>query len=152
MKIENRLKLYFLEADKHIEKLKKAKIVLQKFYPFNIDTLEELEETEKDKLDVLIFRFSKLQDLMGEKIFRYYFEFSGRNTEIPFVKLISELERENMIDVEKWRELRLIRNSIANEYPYDESNLIEAINKFLENIDYLIYVKEKIEKIVNENK
>ena len=150
MNTKNRLNFYFLEANKHIEKLKKSKEVLIRFYPFTIDTLEELEEFEKDKLDVLIFRFSKLQDLIGEKIFRHYFEFSGRVSNIPFVKILSELEREEIITIEKWRELRIIRNNIAHEYPYEEEILIEAINKVLENIDYLIKVKEKIEKIVNE--
>ena len=152
MNIKKRLNFYFLEANKHIEKLKKAKKVLYKFYPFTIDILEELSENQKDKLDVLIFRFSKFQDLLGEKIFRYYFEFSGRNINIPFIQLLSELEREGIIEFEKWRELRFIRNNIAHEYPYEEEILIEAINKVLENIEYLIEVKEKIERIVNESK
>jgi len=151
MNLKHRLNFYFLESNKHIEKLKKAKEVLNQFYPFSIDTLEELDENQKDKLDVLIFRFSKFQDLIGEKIFRYYFEFSGRNVEIPFIKLLTELEREGIIEIDKWKELRLIRNNIAHEYPYEEDILIDAINKVLENIDYLIEIKIKIESIVNEN-
>ena len=152
MKVEERLQFYFLEADRHIEKIKRANKILSALYPFDADKLEELSEVQKDKLDVFIFRFSKLQDLLGEKIFRNYFEFSGRDSAIPFVNLLSELEKEGIIEVQKWRELRLLRNAIAHEYPNCEDDLIEAINDILKNVGYLVTIKENLERIVNENR
>jgi len=63
MDIEKRLKFYFLEADKHIEKLKRIKKELNKYYPLDVDKFEDFNENQKDKIDILIFRFIKLQDL-----------------------------------------------------------------------------------------
>ncbi|WP_456470941.1 hypothetical protein [Caminibacter sp.] len=148
--IKEKLKLYFQEAQKHIEKIDKAKEVLNKHYPFNIDTLEELEEFEKDKLDVLAFRFAKLQDLMGEKIFRNILNLMGYNTQRPFIEILAELEREEILNTQTWIALRNARNSISHEYPYMEENLIEAINFLLENSDYLKNVFYKLKRLFDE--
>jgi hypothetical protein len=145
-----RIKYYLIEANKHIERIKNAKETLIKFYPFTLETLEILEENEKDKIDVLIFRFAKLQDLLGEKIFRIYFELNAINTNRPFIELLSLLEKEEILEVDKWVELRYIRNKISHEYPYNEEEITEAINEILKKVNYLIEVKEKIEKRINE--
>lgn len=60
MNLLKRIKYYLIEVNKHIERIKNAKETLIKFYPFTLETLEILEENEKDKIDVLIFRFAKL--------------------------------------------------------------------------------------------
>jgi len=142
--LKEKLKIYFFEGDKHIEKIKNAKNILIKHYPFTIDTFEELNEVEKDKLDVLAFRFAKLQDLIGDKIFRNILNLMGFNTQKPFIEILSELEREGFINTPKWIALRNARNSISHEYPYQEEKLIEAINYILENCDYLIEVFQKL--------
>ena len=150
MDSKERLKRYFLEANRHIQKINGAKNVLDKYYPLDLKIYEKLDENIKDKIDVLIFRFSKLQDLLGEKIFRYYFEYSLRDSNIAFVKILAELEKEGILEIKKWRKLRDIRNSIAHEYPYEDEIMIENINNVIDNVRYLIKVKEKLEKIVNE--
>ena len=148
--INKKIEFYFYEADKHIEKIQKSKEILNKYFPFSIDTLEELNEIEKDKLDVLVFRFSKLQDLIGEKLFRNILNLMGYNTQKPFIEILSELEREGLVDINKWIALRNIRNSIAHEYPYQEEILIEAINFILENSQYLIEIVNNLKRIYNE--
>jgi len=144
--VKKRLYFYFLEADKHKKKIINAKKILFKHYPISVEKFEKFNEQERDKLDVLVFRFSKLQDLIGEKIFRYYYEFTLRDSNISFVKILTDLERDGILEVEKWRELRDIRNNIAHEYPYDEENLVKNINRVLEKVDYLFEILEKIKK------
>ena len=152
MDILKRIEYYFIEANKHIEKIIKAKEVLQKFYPFEIKTLEELEEFQKDKLDVLFFRFAKLQDLLGEKIFRAYFELNAINQDQPFIKLLSMLEKEGILEVDNWIEFREIRNTISHDYPYNDKNIATSINAILDKIKDLIQIKNKIEDAVYEIK
>ena len=138
-----RLKLHIKEANVHIERLKNILSYLEYFYPLNYDSLEDIE---LDKLDAFVFRFAKLQDLLGTKIFREYLEkvnfpIQDKN----FLILLKELEKEGIINIDKWAEFRGVRNSIAHDYPYDDSEKIEAINYLIKNINYLFDVTKKIE-------
>jgi len=148
--LEKRLKHYFKEANNHIDKIKKANRVLKEVMPLNLNRLESLSEPEQDKLDILAFRFSKLQDLLGDKIFRNILEYSGFNVQRPFIELLSELEREGLLDLDVWIGLRGARNKIAHEYPDDEARLIEAISFIYEESDYLIGLSEKLEEYFYE--
>ena len=143
MQNEMRLKLHIKEANVHIERLKNILSYLEYFYPLNYDSLEDIE---LDKLDAFVFRFAKLQDLLGTKIFREYLEkvnfpIQDKN----FLILLKELEKEGIINIDKWAEFRGVRNSIAHDYPYDDSEKIEAINYLIKNINYLFDVTKKIE-------
>jgi hypothetical protein len=149
---EKKLNLYFQEAQKHIDKINLAKEKLKKHYPFTIDTLEELNDIENDKLDILAFRFAKLQDLLGEKMFRNILNLMGYNTQRPFIEIFGELEREGLIEIKKWIALREARNSISHEYPYQEEKIIEAINFIIKNSDYLIEITHKLQRLFDEIK
>jgi len=98
----------------------------------------------------LIFRFSKLQDLLGRKIFRAILEYSGFDTNVSFVEILSELKRSSLIDVEKWIELRDIRDAIVHEYPEDENNIINEIIEIYNNIDYLIALSQRLQEYFYE--
>ena len=137
-----KFRLHLKEANLHIERLKEILEDLKKFYPLDIDSLEEID---KDKLDAFAFRFAKLQDLLGAKIFREYLEYVNFPTQDKnFLELLKELNKEGIIDIDKWAEFRSVRNSIAHDYPYDESEKIEAINYLIKNIEYLFEVTKKI--------
>lgn len=148
-----RLELYFDEAQKHIAKINKSLDLLQVVMPLTSEKYIHLNEPQQDKLDVLVFRFAKLQDLLGDKIFRNILEYSGFNTtQKPFVKLLSELEKEGLLELNKWIELRGVRNTIAHEYPDDEATIIESINYIYENIKFLIEVVDRMQRYFDEIK
>jgi len=143
MDIKKRLEIYLKEADLHLDRIKYAKSKVN--FPIEIDDLEE--EEIKDKLDVIAFRFSKLQDLLGSKIFRIYLEsinFVTANK--SFLELLKELDKQGIIDIDKWAEFRNVRNIIAHDYPYDFDEKIEAVNFIVKNLDEL----EKILKNIKE--
>jgi len=98
----------------------------------------------------LTFRFSKLQDLLGRKIFRAILEYSGFDTNVSFVEILSELERRSLVNIEKWIELRDIRNAIAHEYTEDEDNTVDEITEIYNNIDYLIELSQRLQEYFNE--
>ncbi|BAF70377.1 hypothetical protein [Nitratiruptor sp. SB155-2] len=146
--LAKRLKHYFYEADIHIGKIQRAKKVLKEVMP--LKSLK-LEEKYLDKLDILAFRFAKLQDLLGEKIFRNILEYSGYPVDGKrFVEILAELEKEKFLDVDSWIELRKYRNFLAHEYPHEEELRIEAINFIFENSDYLTEITKKLEKYYHE--
>jgi len=143
MRDEERLKIHLKEAKFHIERLNEILSYLKDFYPLDIDSLENID---KDKLDAFAFRFAKLQDLLGAKIFREYLEIINFPTQDKnFLELLKELNKEGVLNIDKLAEFRSVRNSIAHDYPYDESEKIEAINYLIKNIDYLFKVTKNIE-------
>lgn len=97
-------------------------------------------------LDTLAFRFSKLQDLIGTKIFREFLDEVGFITEDKsFLEILKEIEKEGIIDIDTWSEFRKVRNLIAHDYPEEWEEKMEAINYLVDNTPYLIEVVKKIE-------
>jgi len=148
--LQKRLQYYFQEAHNHIGKIQKANEVLGEVMPVNLNVLESLTEQQQDKLDILAFRFSKLQDLLGDKIFRNILEYSGFNVQQSFVRLLGELEREGILDLNQWISLRNARNRIAHEYPNDEKGLTSSINFIYEYSDYLVELTDRLERYFDE--
>ena len=147
MNIEKRLELHLEESNIHIDRLNDVLKTLKHLYPLTVDKLEMIPVEIKDKLDVLAFRFSKLQDLLGSKIFREYLVVLQYPTEDKnFLELLKELEKEKLINIDKWSEFRGVRNSISHDYPSEEDEKIEAINYLIENVEYLINIIKKIKE------
>ena len=146
MKNKDRLDLHLKEAELHIQRLQEILKYLKTFYPLSIDSLEDID---LDKLDAFAFRFAKLQDLLGAKIFREYLEEMNFPTSNKnFLELLKELNKEGIIDIDKWAEFRSIRNAISHDYPYDIYEKIDAINYLIDNIKYLFNVVQKIKEKV----
>ena len=140
-----KLKLHLEESNIHIDRLHDGLNILEQLYPLTTETIEILSLENKDKLDVLAFRFSKLQDLLGTKIFREYLEVLQYPVEDKnFLELLKELDKQKIIDIDIWSEFRGIRNSISHDYPFDEDEKVEAINYLIKNVKYLINITKKI--------
>ena len=138
-----RLLKYFAEIDAHIALINEALEVLQEKLPIN--DYKNLSSLEKFALNTLIFRFSKLQDLLGSKVFRSYLEYSGFETsEKSFFDILKEIEKEGIVDIDTWDELRKLRNQIAHEYPEEEDEAIEKINLFIQRSQELINIANRL--------
>jgi hypothetical protein len=149
--ITNRLKTYFQEAYKHIELIEESLEVLNPKIP--IEDYNSLNQLERFALNALIFRFSKLQDLIGAKIFRDYLDFNGFNiAQKSFFDILREIEKEGIIDIDSWSELRELRNKIAHEYPEEADEVLESINLFVEKSGLLIEISDRLEQKYNEIK
>ena len=145
MNIYRKLKLHLEESYIHINRLNDVLNTLQTLYPLNHSRLESISLENRDKLDVLAFRFSKLQDLLGTKIFREYltvlqYPVEGKN----FLELLKELDKEKIIDIDIWSEFRGVRSSISHDYPSEEDKKLAAINYLIKNVRYLIDITKKI--------
>ena len=149
--LETRVQTYFKESQKHIELIEESLDVLQQILP--IKNYEDLNQLQRFALNALIFRFSKLQDLIGVKIFRNYLDFSGFNlSDISYFDILREIEREGIVDIDTWSELRELRNKIAHDYPEELDEMIESINLFIGRSSQLIAISKKLEKKFNEIK
>ena len=94
--------------------------------------IEILDDPEKiETLDAFLFRFSKMQDTMGEKLFPLILEVFGEETRNkPFIDILNRLEQlEILPSANRWRELRKIRNLLIHTYPWEHEVLIKELNE-----------------------
>jgi hypothetical protein len=92
--VDNLLNIHLQEANIHISRIQSIIPYLKKIYPLNENIFNNMSLENQDKLDVLAFRFSKLQDLLGAKIFREYLGFIQYPIEDKgFMELLKELEK-----------------------------------------------------------
>jgi len=126
----SRLKNYLKEAKIHIERLNEVLKEIEKIYPLDVEKFKQLTIEQKNMLDTLAFRFSKLQDLVGTKIFREFLDEVGFITEgKSFLEILKEIEKEGIIDIDTWSEFRKARNLIAHDYPDEWEEKIEVVKK-----------------------
>jgi len=143
----NRLKDYLNEANLHKNHIIEAKEELN----LPIKDYESLSKIERFALNTLIFRFSKLQDLMGRKIFKEFLEFIGISTiDLSFFDILKELEKEKILNIDSWQELRELRNDIAHDYPDEFDEKIQKINLFIKKSNELLEIFDKLESKYNE--
>jgi len=124
---------------------KRAKNALLEIRSWDRLEYEALEEFEKIKtIDTFIYRFIKLQDMMGEKLFKIFLDEIGEYKDnMSLLDVLDKLEKLEMIDsAYHWMEYRKLRNKLTHEYPNNEQDIIESIYIALEAFD-------KIEIILN---
>ncbi len=145
----SRLEFYIKEAELHIKRLEDVLERVKGIYPLTQEKFEKLSSFQLDALDTLAFRFSKLQDLIGSKMFREYLLEVGFVVEDKsFWEILKELEKEGIVDIDLWSEFREVRNLLAHDYPDELEEKVEAINYLIEKTPLLIDVVRKIESKV----
>ncbi|WP_297443773.1 hypothetical protein [Sulfurimonas sp.] len=147
MLIEKRLDAYFTEAKKHIALIEEANSAIS----LPIQDYDTLPSLEKFAINALVFRFSKLQDLIGSKIFRAFLEFNRFDVQDKsFLLLLKEIEKEGIVDIDTWDELRKVRNNIAHEYPGEEDELMDALELLIRKTPLLLEISSKLQERYNE--
>lgn len=119
------------ECDKHVQRMNHAYTKMALFMPLDISRYNQLSEDEVEHIDQFLFRFAKLQDAMGEKLFILMLEFLEEENpkSKPFIDTLNRLEQLGLLeDKNTWLELRKIRNNIAHQYEDDPKQASEALN------------------------
>ena len=139
-----RMEGYFAQMQKHIVLIEESLEVIGLKVP--IRNYDQLNQLERFALNALIFRFSKLQDLIGAKIFRAYLELNEFETRgRSFFDILREIEKEGIVDIDTWSELRGLRNVVAHEYPEEADEMIESLNLFIEKSSELIAIANTLQ-------
>jgi len=112
------------------------------------------EDKEKIKtIDAFIFRFIKLQDFMGDKLFKVLLKSVGEYKDnMALIDCLDKLEKINIIETaDQWMNYRLIRNKLTHEYSTNQQEMLagiqlamlyfKEIKNILENINS--YAQEK---------
>ena len=137
------------ESYKHLKRLEEAFNQLTKKYkiPFNSKDYKDILNNVNDMAfsDQIIYRFSKLQDCMGAKLFKSLLLYQGENIDKPFLDILNQLEKMDIISVDDWFEIRDLRNEISHDYEGSEEIAINMLN--------IIYrLKNNLKDILNSIK
>jgi len=141
-----------LECDKHVEKIQIAKKHLNSVMPLDVNLYLMLDDVTSSFIDQLIFRFSKLQDTIGESLFPSILVLSGENVKKKtFIDILNRMEELELIDKKQWQRLREIRNEIAHEYSFNTDEVVDGILDVYNVSNELIKIYQDT-KIFCENK
>ena len=132
------------ECDKHILRMNSAYRKALAIMPLNVDKYTALSEDEIEHIDQYLFRFSKLQDTIGKRLFKAIFSLLEEEIEdLSFIDMLNRLEKLKILDsAEQWLELRKIRNTLSHTYEDEPEEMSIAINAIFNK-------KQSIESIYN---
>ena len=151
--IKERLQREFTICDRHILRIHEALNGLTDVFPLQPKTYANLNSEQVRCIDQFIFRFSKLQDAMGAKMFRYILELWDEDIEsLPMRDILNRLERYLIVpSVSEWLYIRELRNEIAHDYPIDEKDTIDILNELITKTEVLLTIYNRLkERVVSE--
>lgn len=144
--IAERLQREFEVCDKHIFRINEALGELHVSLPMTADIYARLEPGQVRCLDQFIFRFSKLQDAIGAKIFRYLLEYLDEDVSaLPMRDILNRLERYLLIpSADEWNYIRELRNEISHDYPLLEADSVTILNELFSKVKVLFSIYDKM--------
>jgi len=127
----NKLNEIKMACGLHHERMMYAYNKLKSLFPINLKTYNLLSPENISLTDQLIYRFSKLQDTMGDKLFRIILEGLEEDTSsMPFIDILNKLEKLNILeDHNEWLVFRETRNLVSHEYPFLQDELVTGLNE-----------------------
>jgi len=135
--LENKLRETFETCDIHLKRMVFAKSKVVSYLPVSAESYFSLTEEAIGFFDQFIYRFSKLQDVIGSRLFPFLLNALAETTEDKaFIDILNRLERLGVIDsAQAWSELRRIRNDIAHEYPSSLEERLEGTNVLFDELE-----------------
>jgi len=137
----NKVKLqkYLNECDKHLQRIEEAYADIKEILPLSVQKYENLSKDEVRDIDQYLYRFSKLQDTLGQKIFKLVLNiYEPMDEAIPFIDLLNKLEKLGFLNnAKEWINLREVRNKIAHQYDDEPYEMTQAINNILNQKEIL---------------
>ncbi len=117
-------------CDLHHQRMMFAWENIEKYFPLNKFSFSQISQMELALFDQLIYRFSKLQDSMGSRLFKQILEALEEDISgLPFVDILYKMEKLNLLENAKdWIALRQTRNTVSHEYPFYKEIQVEELN------------------------
>lgn len=118
------------ECDAHLRRQARARLRLVEFFPLNKAGLQSLDDDRVEHIDQFIYRFTKLQDAMGTRLFPSLVTLlDGDDRPRPFLDILADLEKYGVIsDARIWQFFRNLRNNFAHEYPENAEQTVDSLN------------------------
>lgn len=130
---KQRLEASIRECDRHLQRLEHAYRSLAQLIPVSALQLQNLNEEDIKSLDQYIYRFTKLQDAMGLRLFKSILETLSEDVEpMTWIDRLNRLEKITALpSATRWLELRQLRNKLTHEYEEESEQQAELLNLLL---------------------
>ena len=121
------------EGDAHLRRLAGCTGKLSPAFPLSPATMAALDDPTIALLDQFIYRFTKLQDSIGTRLFPSLVSMiTGSDDPRPFIDTLNQLEKIGVIpSTETWQTLRVLRNNLAHDYPDGTEQCALTLNMLL---------------------
>ena len=138
------------ECDSHILRIQHAIDHLADKLPLSKEVYDFLSDLDIAYIDQIVFRFSKLQDVIGKKVFPLGLALLGEDEQgVSFIDLLNKLESLRILpSAARWMDLRELRNDLTHEYPDVIEDRIEALNNLNSVLAEILGVYRNMRKIV----
>lgn len=139
MKNQYILKSIINECSKHLTRMQYAINKISYLFPLTKESVSRLKDDEISYIDQIIYRYSKLQDAVGHKLFKAVLIYLDEDVENKSaIDIFNRLEQLEIIEnYEIWKGLRALRNELSHEYDEDLSETAEKLNNLFEKKSYL---------------
>ncbi len=150
--LHERLQREFAICERHIQRIGEALDSLGVEFPISKSCYDALTEEQVRSVDQFIFRFSKLQDAIGAKLFRYVLEWLDEDvTSLPMCDVLNRLERYGIIpSASEWVYVRELRNEMAHDYPLMENDEVSIINELIAKTETLFGIFQNLKAVVGK--
>lgn len=140
----------FEELNIHFKRIDALIPQINEYLPLSESDFENTEIVKT--LDSFIYRFIKLQDRMGDKLFPEYLKvLQEYKPNMPLIDMLNTLERIEVINsTEDWIDYRKLRNNLTHEYPGNEKEIIDSLNSALDAYGNIKNIYMNIVKDVSE--
>lgn len=123
---------YIEEIDLHIKRIEAVLPDIESWMPLTSLTFENIEKIKS--IDSFIYRFSKVQDKIGDKLFPEMLKKLQEYRENMSLRdVLYKLEKLEIIQsADEWIYFRELRNIATHEYPGNEEEVVEAVINIIE--------------------
>jgi len=138
------------ECEIHLKRMHYASNKLSAIMPLDETIYKTLSDEHVEALDQYIFRFTKLQDAVGERLFRLILDLleePAKNQ--PFLDKLNRLEQLGALESKaQWLELRALRNHLTHKYEDDARNMSEAINQVFDSFALITEIFQRSQAFI----
>ncbi len=135
----------------HEERMRFAWGKIASLFPLTTEIYEGLEPEMLSFFDQLIFRFSKLQDSMGGKLFPALLENLGEEVRgKPFIDVLNKLEELELLrNSNDWLLLRETRNIVTHEYLHATGEIINGLNLLSKHQQLILQIWQQLKQTID---
>jgi hypothetical protein len=148
LKLEPALK----ECKLHQRRLEYALEQLRGKFPLTAATWQNLDDETIADIDQLLFRYNKLQDAMGQRLFPAVLAIGAEwHDDEAFIDKLNRLEKLGAIpSADQWNEIRQIRNRMTHEYPDAPEYNANNVNRVVDSLSALKSTLAQVENYARD--
>lgn len=134
------------ECARHALRMGEARRRLDGIFPLTPERWHTLTSDMVEHTDQLIYRFTKLQDALGRKVFPRLMAWLGEDVQaLPFLDLLDRLERLGVLEsADAWQQLREVRNILAQDYEEEGEVGAASLNLLHQQAEELLVAHDRV--------